>query len=194
MSERREIEELLPAYVNGTLAPEQARRVETALRQDPALADECRFLETLRDGLRDDAETTPGEMGWQRLRRSIERERAASPAPPRRTFWRPAAVAAAVVIVAQAALLWRAYEPAGPGYVPLAAERAGQIQVRFAPDASAAQINDLLADAGLEIVSGPGASGVYRLRLAEPADAAAVDAAIARLAERDAVIAHVARE
>lgn len=194
MSERRDIEELLPAYVNGTLDAERAHRVETALHEDPGLAEEHRFLTSLRDELRRDPGRTPGELGWQRLRRGIERERAASPAPRRQRFRRPAAVAAAVVIMIQAVLLWRAYDPAGPAYEPFEAGRAGQIQVRFEPQATAKQIHALLAGADLEIVSGPGASGVYRLRLTRDADDAAIEAAIERLAERDAVVAHVARE
>jgi anti-sigma factor RsiW len=193
MPSRREIEELLPAYVNGSLTEPDRDVVERALADDPALQDELRFLEMLQDGLKARAAgPTPGGLGWHRLRRRIA---GTSAAPPEgRHWWRQAAaVAAAVIILAQGGLLWQAYDE-DAGYEMLAGESEAQLQVRFVPDASARQIAALLISEDLEIVSGPGAAGVYRLRTATSATPAEIDALVDRLAEHDAIVAFVARE
>jgi anti-sigma factor RsiW len=193
MPSRREIEELLPAYVNGSLTEPDRDVVERALADDPALQDELRFLEMLQDGLKARAAgPTPEGLGWHRLRRRIA---GTSAAPPEgRHWWRQAAaVAAAVIILAQGGLLWQAYDE-DAGYEMLAGESEAQLQVRFVPDASARQIAALLISEDLEIVSGPGAAGVYRLRTATSATPAEIDALVDRLAEHDAIVAFVARE
>lgn len=193
MSNRPELEELLPAYVNGTLDTASRDKVAAAIAQDAELADEVRFLTALRDRIQtDDANTAPGEMGWQRLRRSLPQQR--QPGPWSQLLRPVAAVAAAVVITVQAGLLWQAYSPTEPAYIPLAVETRGQIQVRFAPTATAAQMHELLADGGIEIVSGPGASGVYRLRLRGEPDQAEIGAAIAYLDAHDNIVTFVARQ
>lgn len=186
----RAIEELLPAYVNGTLTAADAETVAAALEKDPALAQEQRFLHALRDELqRPDNAAAPGDMGWHRLRRGIAAERRA---PPQQRWRLAVGVAAAAVIAVQAGLLWRAYSPTEPGYIPLSAEAQGQIQVRFTAAATAAEIERLLSANNLVIVAGPSAAGVYRLRLIR--GAAGLDAVIEALAARESVIAHAARE
>lgn len=188
MTTDRDIEELLPAYVNGTATPEERAAVERALADDPALADEKRFLEALQERLGARAARSPGELGWQRLRRDLRNEAPTAKRGP----WRQAlAAAAAVVILVQGGLLWQAVGER-PEYRPLGSAARADLQVRFAPQATAAEIEAVLAEENLEIVSGPGAAGVYRLdAVDEDAD---LDALLARLANRDAVIAFVARE
>lgn len=190
MTTEREIEELLPAYVNGTATAEERAAVERALAEEPALVEEKRFLESLGERLGQQAANSPGEMGWHRLRRDIRQ-----PAPvrtPRTGWWRQAvAAAAAIVIVVQGGLLWQTGEDAG-GYQPLGSEVRAELQLRFVPSASAAEIAALLAAENLEIVSGPGAAGIYRLDVVD--DDADVDALVERLAGHDDVVAFVARE
>lgn len=193
MLSRREIEELLPAYVNGTLAQPDRDAVERALADDAALQEELRFLEALQGELKARAAgPTPGSLGWHRLRRRIA-ETPAAP-PERRHWWRQAAaVAAAVLILAQGGLLWQAYD-GDAGYEMLGGASDAQLQVRFVPDATAREIAGLLAAEDLEIVSGPGAAGVYRLRTVTSATPAEIDALAVRLARHDTVVAFVARE
>lgn len=193
MPSRREIEELLPGYVNGSLTEPERDAVERALADDAELQDELRFLEGLQGELQARAAVpTPGSLGWHRLRRRIAE---VSAAPPERHHgWRQAAaVAAAVLILAQGGLLWQAYHD-DARYEMLGGESEARLQVRFVPDASAGEIAELLAAEELEIVSGPGAAGIYRLRTAESATPAEIDALVDRLAQHDAVVAFVARE
>ena len=194
MSSRREIEELLPAYVNGSLAVPDREIVERALADDPDLRDELRFLESLQDALSARAtDPTPGELGWHRLRRGIAGTSAAPPG--RRHWWRQAAAAAAaVIILVQGGLLWQAYDGGGAGYELLGGESDAQLQVRFAPQATVRDIEALLTAEDLEIVSGPGAAGIYRLRTAGTATPAELDELASRLAGREAVVEFVARE
>ena len=194
MSSRREIEELLPAYVNGSLAGPERETVERALADDPALQDELRFLEALQEEVQAGTpQSTPGELGWQRLRRRIA-ETSAAHRGRRHGWWQAAAAAAAVVILVQGGLLWQAYDSGGAGYELLGGESAAQLQVRFAPRATAREIAALLTAEDLEIVSGPGAAGVYRLRSAGTATPAELDELARRLASEETVVEFVARE
>lgn len=192
---RAEIEALLPAYVSGQLEPEERARVERALAEDPDLAEELRFVEALADGVRRTAEETappPGELGWYRLRRSVAEESGA--AGGRSVLpWRPALAAAAVLVIAvQAGLLWQAHRPGDAAWESLSSDAAGVVQVRWAEDAAAGEIERLLRRHRLEIVSGPSASGVYRLRPAGDRDEAALRELVRRLRERGGVVAFAA--
>lgn len=160
----RSIEELLPWYVNGTLTADEEREVRGYLRGNETAEREVAWLKQIRQAVQTQEPRSPGSFGLQRLRMSLGREPAAKARPDGRGRWvRIAAAAAITVIVVQGILLgtWRyqsaVYEPAGTsGPGPL-------IQVRFEPGATERQVRTLLVDAGLEIVAGPSASGVYRL-------------------------------
>lgn len=193
VSERRDLEELLAFHANGTLTPGEAERVERALAEDPELASELALVRAVRAGLREATEVpTAGELGWGRLRRDVRRER-------RRALigrtWRPAlALAAGLALVIQAGLLFRLTSPVDPG-AELAGGPTGHLQVTFVEEATEARIREVLREAGARIVDGPGAVGVYRLRL-EPAPATEEDwrAVLAALARERDVVFHVARE
>jgi anti-sigma factor RsiW len=195
MQDRRrdEIEQLLPGYVSGSLGPGESAAVEQALAADAELRNELRFLQALRDRLLADSRgATVGRMGWHHLQRSLHAAKA-SPARPRSQWLAAAGLAAAALIVVQSGLLWQAYA-SRDSYRPLASQQGADLQVRFVAGASAAQISGLLAAERLEIVSGPGAAGVYRLRLTDPAERVEVERMALRLAQYDAVIAFVVRE
>jgi anti-sigma factor RsiW len=187
---RREIEKLLPFFVNGSLDDDEVALVEQALERDESLRAERAFLEGLREAVRGGSEAaSAGEIGLARLRRSVRAEK-------RRTFaaraWRPAlAVAAAAVLMLQTvALLERPDEAAH-----LAGGARADLQVAFAPDASADQIERLLREAGASIVGGPGAAGIYRLELDnEPASEEEWDRALEPFESRPDLVAHVARD
>jgi hypothetical protein len=189
--ERRAIEELLPWHAAGTLGRRDAERVEAAIAADQELA---RRFELVREELAEtirlnESLGAPSARARQRLFTAIEHEGATSPKgrtlgllgraaeflsglSPRTLAW--SATAAALAIVLQTAIISGVLLKGGsrPGnYEVASAERAGQAEpqgsevlVRFAPQASAADITKLLQAHQATIVSGP-ASDLYRVRV-----------------------------
>ncbi len=186
-------DELLPWYANGTLEGEDRARVESHLAGCDRCRAEVEGLRELRAALkRGEAAEGPGELGRRRLRRTVAQERRR--VRPR-SLWRPAlAAAAALVIAVETGLLVR--EATGPEtYRPLqgAGPAEAVLQVRFAPEATEAQIRALLNEVGAYLVGGPGALGVYRLALEERGPDA-VERAASRLRRREAIVREVRRQ
>jgi anti-sigma-K factor RskA len=186
--EPTEVETLLPWYAVGTLRRRDRQRVEEALRGDPDLA---RQADLVREEL---AETiwlneslgAPSARAMDRLMAAIDdeavaRKRASPRAVGRRLAAllasfspRTLAMAASVAVAAialQGALLvgiWTkppvAVETAGLG-----SEASGHgtfAVVRFAREASAAEITRFLEDYKASLVDGPKPGGFYRVRIA----------------------------
>ena len=162
----KEVEQLLPWLANETLEGEEARAVEALTKQAPEAAQDLEFLRGLRAQMKAaEAGNSPGELGWRRLQQQIARERGAS---MQGTRWRNiAAIAAAVVIVLQAAFIFYQWRQ---GDVVTAGGEAATLQVRFAPTASETAIRELLQQVDGTIVDGPGSIGVYHVKI-EGADA-----------------------
>jgi hypothetical protein len=157
----KDIEQSLPWLANETLEGEEARMAEDLARESPAAARDLEFMRGLRAQMKTmDSGNSPGELGWRRLQQQIARERKAA---VRGTGWRNiAAIAAAVVILLQAGIIgyqW-SQEP-----VTVAGGEGATLQVRFAPDASETAIRELLQQVHGTIVDGPGALGVYHLKI-----------------------------
>ena len=202
----RDLDELLPWYVNGRLNPQERERVESYLDRCPPARAEVETLRALRRNLKEDSfPAPPGELGLARLKRDI-REMKAQPVPVPATvrpvvspLWKAAAIAACLLAVVQGGILvdlWvggdltTASAP-GPG--------AAVIQVRFVSTAKEADIRAALRAARVTIVSGPSSLGVYRLALVEKTEGAkaheaSIAAAIAALAARGEIVAEVAAE
>jgi hypothetical protein len=193
--ERHAIEELLPWHAAGTLGRQDAERVEAAIAADQELARRFELVrEELAETIRlNETLGAPSARAMERLFAAIDQEGATS--PRRRTFdllgraaefvsglsprtlaW--SATAAALAIVLQTAILTGVLLKGGsrPGNgnyeVASAPEGGGQVTpqgsevlVRFAPQASAAEITRVLQAHQATIVSGP-ASDLYRVRVA----------------------------
>jgi anti-sigma factor RsiW len=162
--------ELLPWLVNGTLQGAERDAVEVHVAGCARCRAEVDLLRAMRRGVQAEAPAGAGELGWQRLRRGLRRDRAVTP----RWVW-PAALAASLVIVAQTALLVQGL-PESARYEPLGERAAVEqaAQVRFVPEASEAALRALLREAGVRIIDGPSAAGVYRLALDPERDPAEV--------------------
>jgi anti-sigma-K factor RskA len=187
--EPTEIEALLPWYAVGTLPRRDRQRVEDALRHDPALS---RHAELVREEL---AETiclneslgAPSAYAMDRLMASIDDEEMAADEPnlPRaisgrfaafmssfssRTFAAVAAVAVLAIAVPGVMLVDVINKPAATyqtASVTHVQRGLGTFaMVRFAREASAAEITRFLEKYQAAVVDGPKPGGLYRVRLA----------------------------
>ena len=187
-----DLELLLPWYVNGTLSEEEHRRVEVYLETSPDARSEVAFLRALRRQVKEErADTTPGELGLKRIQRRIAQEHRS--ARPSAAWWRPAAIAAALVILVQSAVLIETWQGVGT-VMPAGGNRpAGAIlQVTFAPDATEQEIRELLQAIDGSLDGGPGALGVYKIRLGEvePGDTSSIERALRTLRGRSDIVTH----
>lgn len=158
--------------------PDAAARLALAMASREALA-EVNAVER--------EEWSPGEMGYRRLLRDIEREK-----PKERVAWTESIVvwrgiAAAAMIALAVVSLWRVdgvrdggqvsgqdgYELATSG-----GDARAIAQIAFSPNATEAEIRELLLETGAILVDGPSALGIYRVAF-ESADA--LDAGVARM-------------
>jgi hypothetical protein len=186
-----QIEELLPWHAAGTLSRREAERVEEALARDPELA---RRFELAREELGETIHLNetlgaPSARALDKLMRQIDAEpkRATrtfnlgariseffASLTPRTVAW--SAAAAAVAIVLQAGLIAGVVmnQPAPGSYQTASAPTTTQAPapgahalIRFAPQASAADITRFLTSRKISIVDGPSAGGLYRVRLGD---------------------------
>lgn len=163
---REDAEMLLPFLANGTLEGDELAQVQEAVENDAALAAELSVLQGVRKSMQDqDVAFSPGEMGLARLMRDIEPHQQRSVPVNRPYIWQIAAAVLLAVVIGQAVLLPTA-DRSGPGY-----ELAGGGQATFTiavrPDTTEAALRTLLLEAGVEIVSGPSAIGLYGLAVLE---------------------------
>jgi len=194
-------DELLAWYANGTLDGPERARVAAHLAECARCREELSFLTTLAASVRAADESgepveAGAELGLRRLLREV-RQSAPKAASARRRWWRPALAAAAILIIAvQGVVIGRLYQQTtylqplgGPG-------AAGAVlQVRFDPGARESQIRAALRSVDATLIGGPGALGVYRVRLGGVgADPPAVAKRIAELRARRGVVDYVARD
>lgn len=192
--DRREIEELLPFLANGTLEGDEKARVEDAVQNDAGLAGELAALIAMRDTMKAEEGTqSPGEFGHARLMRALENEMPeqmapsqAAPKQSRPLFWQIAAAVLCAALLGQA--VWNS--GADDGDYTLAGGGEAALTVTFNPDATEDQIRNLLLDAGVEIVGGPSALGLYELA---PLDDVPLDEAVSVLEDNLEILESIDR-
>jgi len=189
--ERHDLEALLPWHATGTLNRRDTNRVEQALACDRELA---RRYDLVREEL---AETihlnetlgAPSARAMEKLFAAIDAEEARSPRrrrpfdpgrriseflsgfAPRTLAW--SAAVAVLAILAQSAIIAGVVlredgAPTGPKLAS-AVSRGSFAVIRFAPQATAAEITNFLGAYKATLVEGPlkSGGGLYRIRLAE---------------------------
>jgi anti-sigma factor RsiW len=191
-SERRAIEDLMPWHAAGTLNRRDTQLVEDALARDPELA---RRYELVREELAgtihlNETLGAPSARAMDKLFAKIDAE------PVRRGFSSPglaarfagflaslspptlawSVAAAALVIVVQTGLIGGVILNKQTNGVFETASAPGSTNaqgafalVRFAPQASAADITAFLGANKMSIVDGPSGGGLYRIRVAPSA-------------------------
>jgi hypothetical protein len=192
LTEREEIESLLPWFAAGTLSRREAERVERALANDAELARQFEMVrEELGETIR--ANESLGAPSARALKSLFEKIDAEAPVArqsavsfnlmgrvsefiasfsPRTLAY--AGTAAALAIVLQAAVITGNFigQPDSSNFRTVAIERsapAGEgafAQVRFNPQATAADITAFLEANKATIVSGPAAgTGMYKVKV-----------------------------
>jgi hypothetical protein len=186
MDEQQRLLERLPDYLTGHVTGEDAQRIAALLATDPAWQAQAAMLEDVRGAIAAQIAAMDSDTGLEELHRRIAAAPPQPVRPPRNAWWQrlfdlrlvpqftPAIVASLVAICAvqgwmlghapEADVAWRD--------APLnVAAPAANLQVRFAADASLAQVEAVLQQAHARIVSGPQGGQRYLLQ-AEDASAA----------------------
>jgi anti-sigma factor RsiW len=178
------IRELLPWYVNGTLDENRHGTLESHLVQWPHLRAEVAWLTRLREQVRaplyDRTVQPSASAGLDTLMSRIHAEQSGKVVPLRSMQpvraavprWFPAAMGiAASIILAQAVVLGSLVGQSGRDTLaPLSGGTAAAgtlLQMTFKPTATEARMRQALAAVHGEMVSGPGALGVYTVRVPE---------------------------
>lgn len=191
MSEREEVEMLLPWYVSGKLAPKDQRRVEDYLNAHPDMAHQLKLIEDEAEASITSNEEISGAPAGSldRLLAEVtayEKKRVVANIPRRLWAWteslandltapklRWAAAAVATIVAIQAVTIGVLLVGDGtqPQFKTASGDKAqpaatGVIAlVRFTPEASINEIGSLLETFGASIVAGPMPGGIYRIRL-----------------------------
>lgn len=202
----RELRELLPFYINGSLEGAELAAVEAYLAGSDKAREEAAYLERLRQGIKTQPQVnSPGELGLKRLQREMSQNASAAAESGARAnalagtaqhsagaggvvWWRNLAVAACLAL-AVVTTLSIADWPGEGGDLHLAGGGSdADLQVTFKPQATEEVIRALLLEIGASITEGPSVLGVYRLSLGPDTDDAALADALQKLRARgDAV-------
>lgn len=182
--------ELLPWYVNGTLAGDERELVGRQVLASLTCRKELERLRRLHQLMqRDDAEAVATDREFDRLmariRASEASPRSAAAVARRRFPWLPYALAASVAASVSALLWWETLTPAAPPHTyetltnPAPAGAAAvQLRVLFAPGVTEAEQRALLDSHGLAVVGPPAEDGVVTLAFPGDADRAAIVTAL----------------
>ncbi|MGD8572931.1 MAG: zf-HC2 domain-containing protein [Gammaproteobacteria bacterium] len=188
--------DLLPWYVNGTLEEVEQQQVEEHLQHCESCRGEIELLRAMRDNVKQSDESIPGEFAWQRLRRDMRQNKTDTrkSRQPGTTWWLPSIAAAALlVIVVQSVVIFNASQPGG--YVPAGQALEGAVvQVKFNPDATERDIREALRAVHGEIITGPSAGGIYRIRLADGEKDGQLEAKLDQLKANKDVFDYIQRD
>jgi len=190
----RHPDDLLAFYVNDSLSETEQQDVETHIATCERCQHELTLLRSMYDVVQKQPVDFPQEFAWQRLKRDIKQQ-AKTTSTSRRSWWQPAVgIAAAVIIGVQGVLIFDLKKDVD-SYTQAGYQRDGVIaQIKFNPQAKEAQLSEVLLSLDAEIVAGPSAKGLYRVRLSERKDDPAADEKFRQLQDNSELIIYVAKE
>jgi len=166
----RDLEQLLPFYVNGTLEGAEKDAIEKRLEEDEDFRMELEFLKALRTNIQaEEMGQSPGELGLARLHKEISAENAPANLPKAANdnrFWRITAIAAAIALLFSVTVQLYAPLNGQDDYVTASgsANVEGPVfQIFFEENSTQADISAFLAQEKLTIIEGPTEIGYYRV-------------------------------
>jgi hypothetical protein len=193
MQSHREVWEQIPWVLNGSASEADARHVQEHLRQCADCREAFAFEQRLREAVsQPQAQVCDVEQGWQRLAVRIEREGGRGGSRSKysaaaQTRWLAAAVIVeALALGVMVTSTWiHSERPLTGAYQTLSspdpARPSPTIRVVLSPNMTLEQLRTLLKGAHLQVVAGPGESGVWSLAPAEDADVLATETALREL-------------
>lgn len=195
LNSKQHPDELLPWLANRTLGAAERLEVEAHLATCARCRSELAWLEALQSGVAEhELAQAPGEFGLNRLLQNV-RQRSKS---AQRNRWLAPALAASIAIVVLQGVMLVQLSTRPERIVPLGSklQDADVLQIRFDPRATEADMRDALQAVGASMIEGPGALGIYRVRLEPGASGKSMAASLAlkSLKARHGVVVQVVSE
>ena len=197
MQSHRQVWEQIPWILNGSASEADLQSVQAHLSQCADCREALAFEQRLQEALQRQPQTSldgDAEEGWQRLSARIDAESNGRASLRSRlsasnqTRWLAAAVIAeALALGAMVTSSWITHGERAPAAVyqtlsqPDPARPQPTIRVVLAPDMTLEQLRTLLKGAHMQVVAGPGESGVWSLAPAEDVATVATDIALREL-------------
>ena len=190
MDINKNISDMLPAYVNNSLDERTRRRLENIIQNSPPLQAEVAWLQKLRKQIQGDKEhlqLPAADAGLDRLMAIIAAEKSGKVSSivarlkPTAAWYKPAlAIAASIMFVQAIGLFTLINNGSGADTIRtlsggVTAQQGAVLQVTFKADTTEAQIRASLAAVEGEIIGGPGALGVYSIRVKKGAGSSAAN-------------------
>jgi Putative zinc-finger len=191
----RQIWEMLPWALNGSASEAEAAAVHEHLRQCADCRDAWAFEQRLHDALsRPQPTASDADEGWLRLSARIDGASNAPlsarlrPSATTQVRWLAAAViveALALGIIVTSSWASRSERDVAGLYQTLSkaevARTAPTIRAVLAPEMTLDEFRQLLGQAHLQVVAGPGEAGVWSLAPADDANVAVTESALRQL-------------
>jgi len=220
-TEREEIEMLLPWYVTGRLEAAEQAHVTRYLENHPDMQGQLQIIQAEQDHSISANQAIAGAPAgaFEKLRASVAAEsNGMSLASVKRSIWAElqnlftvptpravqwAGVAAAVVMVVQAAIiggLLKTSPGSGDGskYQTASGPNAGsastgtRVLIQFAPSLTNARLSKFLRSQGAEIVAGPKPGGIYEVRIStKKLSQLELDVALKKMKSNQEIVLHV---
>ncbi|MDH5191524.1 MAG: zf-HC2 domain-containing protein [Gammaproteobacteria bacterium] len=163
MNKTEHPEDLLPWYVNGTLSSEEQSLVSAHLSSCDRCSQEVELLISIQKVANEPVDDAVLDMAQRRFMRELN---STSTVKKDKTWWQPVFAAAAMLVIVVQFVVIMNIEQETDSYQPAGIEQTGIVyQIQFHDGVKEQDIRILLQSANASIIDGPGALGLYRVRL-----------------------------